>query len=143
MRKAERKGSCTSGSRKRNENKSRGPLIRGSRTRWGELGIRSALFVSAILAIVIVFFIIVFLFREAYPAFTGIGAGEVVAGDKWNPTGEPPAYGARPLIVGTLLVTLGAMVFSVPIGIGSAIFIAELAPPRIRQVLKSFSEILS
>ncbi|MEM4728719.1 MAG: phosphate ABC transporter permease PstA [Thermoplasmata archaeon] len=137
------KESRTSGRGKGTENKSRTPLVKGCKTRWVELGIRYALFISAMLAVVIVFFIIVFLFREAYPAFTGIGTGEIIAGDKWNPTGEPPAYGARPLIAGTLLVTLGAMVFSVPIGIGSAIFIAELAPPRIRQVLKSFSEILS
>ena len=121
----------------------RDPLGKGSRTRWGELGVRSALFVSAMFAVVIVFFIIVFLFREAYPAFAGIGLDNIVSGGKWNPTGEPPAYGAWPLIVGTLLVTLGAMAFSVPIGIGSAIFISELATPRARQVLKSLSEILS
>ena len=92
---------------------------------------------------VIVFFIIVFLFREALPAFTDLGIDRVFLGPKWNPTGEPPAFGAWPLIVGTLLVTLGAMAFSVPIGIGSAIFISELATPRLRQVLKSLSEVLA
>lgn len=92
---------------------------------------------------VIVFFIIVFLFREALPAFTDLGIDRVFSGPKWNPTGEPPAFGAWPLIVGTLLVTLGAMAFSVPIGIGSAIFISELATPRLRQVLKSLSEVLA
>jgi phosphate transport system permease protein len=93
--------------------------------------------------VVIVFFIIVFLFREALPAFTDLGIDRVFSGPKWNPTGEPPAFGAWPLIVGTLLVTLGAMAFSVPIGIGSAIFISELATPRLRQVLKSLSEVLA
>jgi phosphate transport system permease protein len=111
--------------------------------RLTELGIRSLLFIAAVFSIVIIFFIIVFLFREAIPAFSDIGADKLLGGGFWNPSGVPPSFGAWPLIVGTLLVTLGAMAFAIPVGIGSAIFIAYLAPPRLRLALKSLSEILS
>ena len=111
--------------------------------RLAETGIRSLFFTAAFFSIVIVFFIILFLFREALPAFGAIGFPDLLSGGFWNPSGNPPSYGAWPLIVGTLLVTLGAMVFAIPVGIGSAIFIAYIAPPRLRLALKSLSEILS
>ncbi len=105
--------------------------------------IKNLLFLSASIAVVIVFFIILYLFEEGLPAFQKIGLTEFLTGRKWNPVGEPPSYGAYPLIVGTLLVTLGAMVFSIPLGIGSAIFISEIAPPRIRATFKFAVELLS
>lgn len=105
--------------------------------------IQKLLFISGIIAVVVVFFIIVYLFQDAYPAFTTAGLTEFLTGLKWNPVGEPPSYGAFPLIVGTLLVTLGAMGFSIPLGIGSAIFISEIAPSKIRTSLKFAVELLS
>ena len=108
-----------------------------------EIVIKGALFVSAIFAIVVIFFIIFFLFKEGYPIFENIGLWEFLSGKEWNPTGEPPSYGAFPLILGTLLVTLGAMIISVPLGIGSAIFISEIAPPKIKGIIKSGVEILA
>ena len=68
---------------------------------------------------------------------------EFLSGTRWNPTGEPPSYGAFSLIVGTLLVTIGAMVIAIPLSIGSAIFISELAPPRIRAIIKPAIELLA
>lgn len=108
-----------------------------------EIFIKGALFVSAIFAIVVIFFIIFFLFKEGYPIFENIGLWKFLSGKEWNPTGEPPSYGAFPLILGTLLVTLGAMIISVPLGIGSAIFISEIAPPKIKGIIKCGVEILA
>ena len=108
-----------------------------------EIGIEGGLFVSAIFAIVVIFFILFFLFKEGYPIFEKVGLWRFLSGKEWNPTGEPPSYGAFPLILGTLLVTLGAMVISIPLGIGTAIFISEIAPPRIRGIIKSGVEILA
>ncbi|MFA6333242.1 MAG: phosphate ABC transporter permease PstA, partial [Methanoregula sp.] len=59
------------------------------------------------------------------------------------PTAAEPLYGIYPLIIGTLLVTLGAMVFSVPLSIGCAIYISELASPRVKQFLKPAIELLA
>lgn len=105
--------------------------------------IQKLLFISGIIAVVVVFFIILYLFQDAYPAFKTAGLTEFLTGLKWNPVGEPPSYGAFPLIIGTLLVTLGAMGFSIPLGIGSAIFISEIAPPKIRTSFKFAVELLS
>jgi phosphate transport system permease protein len=105
--------------------------------------VKNLLFFSGTVAVIIVFFIIVYLFRESYPAFQEVGLTEFLSGSKWNPVGEPPFYGAYPLIVGTLLVTAGAMVFSIPLGVGSAIFISEVAPSKIRASFKFGVELLS
>jgi len=114
-----------------------------SRRHIVDKSIKKLLFLSGSIAVIVVFFIIVYLFREGYPAFEKVGLAEFLIGLKWNPVGEPPFYGAFPLIVGTLLVTLGAMAFSIPLGIGSAVFIAEIAPPQMRASLKFAIELLS
>lgn len=108
-----------------------------------EKGIERLLFISGTVAVIVVFFIIMYLFKEAYPFFDKVGLPEFLAGMKWNPVGEPPFFGAFPLIVGTLFVTAGAMAFSIPLGIGSAIFISEIAPPKIRATFKFAVELLS
>ena len=77
---------------------------------------------------------------EAYDAPS---VWEFVTGEIWKPTKEPPLYGAYPLIMGTLIVTLGAIIISVPLGIGCAIFISELATPKVRTLMKSSVEILA
>ncbi|MBU6998670.1 MAG: phosphate ABC transporter permease PstA [Theionarchaea archaeon] len=117
--------------------------MRGSRHKSAERIIEKLLLASATIAVIIVFFIILYLFRDAYPAFKEVGLVKILTGMKWNPVGEPPSYGAYPLVVGTVLVTLGAMAFSIPLGIGSAIFISEIAPSRLKPGFKFLTELLS
>ena len=71
------------------------------------------LFLSAAFAVLVVFFIIVYLFKEGYPAFEKVGITPFLSGKTWAPVGKDPQYGAYPLVVGTLLVTVGAMAFSI------------------------------
>jgi len=108
-----------------------------------EKTVKTILFLSAISAVVVIFSIILFLFREGYPLFETAGLWEFLSGVRWNPTGEPPVYGAFSLIVGTILVTVGAMVIAIPLSIGSAIFISEIASPRIRSIIKPTIELLA
>lgn len=61
----------------------------------------------------------------------------------WQPVGTPAKFNIIPLFVGSLKVTLLAMLFSVPLGIGCAIFMALYAPPKLRQVLKPAIELLA
>ena len=100
-------------------------------------------FFTAIFAVITVFFILFFLVRDAYPIFASVGLGDFLGGELWKPTGSPPVYGTFPLIVGTLLVTLGAMLFATPLGIGSALYISELAPYRVKAVVKPAIELLA
>ena len=80
---------------------------------------------------------------RAFLRFRQIGFFNLVFGQTWNPTGAYPSYGAFPLIVGTILVTAGALVIAVPLGIGSAIYIAELADKRVKSVIKPAIELLA
>jgi phosphate transport system permease protein len=115
----------------------------GKRTSFRERLIRRIFFLSAISAIVAVFFIICFLLRDGYQIFLEAGLTEFILGTFWNPTGDPPAFGTFPLIVGTFLVMIGAMIISVPLSLGSAIFVAELAPPKLKGIIKPAIELLA
>jgi len=64
-------------------------------------------------------------------------------GKEWYPTYDPPEYGIWPLIVGSLMVTLISSLIAVPLGVLSAIFIAEIAPVAMRDILKSAIELLA
>ncbi|MBP2144957.1 phosphate transport system permease protein [Methanofollis sp. W23] len=108
-----------------------------------EQGVRSVWFLAASFATLTVFFILLFLLHDALPLFATVSPLEFLTGGTWNPTGAVPSYGIWPLLVGTLLVTLGAMVIAVPLGIGSAVCLAELAPPRVKAVAKPAIELLA
>lgn len=108
-----------------------------------EHGVKVLWFLCAISSIIAIFCILGFLLYDAIPAFLQIGLIPFLTGDRWDPTSIIPKYGTVPLIVGTLLVTFGAMVFAVPLGLASAIFISELASPRLRHTLKPAIELLA
>lgn len=109
--------------------------------------IKLVLFLSAIAAVAVIFSILFYLFNEAYPAFKEIGIWNFLSGMVWKPEGITygfePFFGAFPLIAGTLICTFGAMLIAVPLGIGSAIFISELAPLRIKSIAKPAVELLA
>jgi len=118
-------------------------LLSGRRTRQKERAIRSVWFLTAVFGVLAVFFILTFLVADALPVFTTTTVGEFLFGATWNPTGAIPAYGTLPLWVGTVLVTIGAMVIAAPLGIACAIVIAELASPRIKGICKPAIELLA
>ena len=87
--------------------------------------------------------IIVVLFYEGLPIFSSINIFNFVFGTHWYPTYQPPEFGIWPLITASFLVTIGAMVVCVPLGVGSALYIHELAGERQRSILKPVIEILA
>lgn len=73
-----------------------------------------------------------------------ISVSDFIFGKQWYPTSEPiPSYGIWPMIVGTLLVTLGALLFAIPLGIATAIYMAEVASMKVRNLLKPIIELLA
>ena len=108
-----------------------------------EQAIKTVFFFTAFFAVVVVTFILLFLLRDGYPIFVEVGIIPFLFGDTWAPTAVDPLYGILPLIVGTLLVTIGAIVFAVPLSIGCAIYVSELASPRVKTVLKPAIELLA
>lgn len=105
--------------------------------------IERAIQLAGLAAILFVVLIFLFLLRDSLPLLKTTGLGDLLAGKRWLPTSEPPQFGLLPLLLGSLYVTAGAMVLAVPLGLGAAIFIAEIAPPRWREVLKPAVELLA
>lgn len=83
------------------------------------------------------------LFLEGLPVFKEVPLLKFITGKYWYPTYEPPDYGILPLILGSLWVTVGAVIICVPLGVGSALFINELAGKRLRAFLKPIVELLA
>ena len=108
-----------------------------------EFFIESAIYISGITSIAIVVLIFVFLAKEGFSLFKTISPVDFLFGKKWYPISEPPLFGILPLIFGSLFVTLGAALISVPIGVASAVYIAEVAPQRTKEILKTGIEILA
>lgn len=97
-------------------------------------------------AILFVFAIFYFVFREGMPLLFSdrFSLTQFLFSTEWYPTSASHVrYGVAALIVGTLSVTGLAMVFAVPLGLGAAIFVAEFSTPRIREGLKIVIELLA
>ena len=104
---------------------------------------QAVFFVAALTAIVIVLLIFVFLLKEALPFFLKPEARTLLE-RRWVPVSfQRQVFGLLPLLTGTFLVTVLALVFSVPLGVLGAVYLAELAQPREREILKPFVELLA
>jgi len=102
--------------------------------------------VFAVLAFSSLMFLVgitIILFTEGLPIFSEIGIMKFILGKHWYPTYHPPEFGILPLIAASFWVTLGALMVGVPLGVGSALFLSELAGPKIRSILKPLIEILA
>lgn len=108
-----------------------------------EKGVESVLFFVSTLTVLILFLICIFLFRDSLLLFKETSLLDFLTGKFWYPTSVNKQFGLLPLLLGSLLVTAGAIIFSVPLGIASAIYISELAHPKIADFLKPFIEILA
>jgi len=108
-----------------------------------EIIIKNIFLLFALISIVILAFIIIFLFLEGIPIFTAVSVREFLFGMEWYPTYDPPEFGIWPLIVGSFVVTILASILAVPLGVLSAIYIAEIAPPLIKEIFKPVVELLA
>ncbi len=112
-------------------------------TRVSEWIIERFIQIAGILGIVLVLVIFFFLLRNALPMFHERTIAEVLTGTRWSPTHGEGHFGMAPLILGSLYVTAGALALSIPLGLATAIFIAEIAPRRVREILKPMVEMLA
>ncbi len=113
-------------------------LFQRIRERWD----RPVFFAFASISIVGLGLILFFIFREAVPLFREISIADFF-GTQWRPTSGTPRFGAAPMIVGSALVTAGSMSLAIPLGLGAATFIAEVAPGFLKDVAKSALELLA
>jgi len=115
------------------------------RRRWRlrEKFIEGWILLAALLAIVVLLGIVILLLKEGVPIFFHTPPWEFFFGTEWYPVSEPPTFGIMPFFVSTLWVTLVATAIAVPIGIGSAAYLSEVAPSRIRETVKPIIELLA
>jgi len=83
------------------------------------------------------------LFKESWPVIVNSNVFKIIFGTSWYPTYEPPEFGILPLILASFWVTGGAALVCVPLGIGSALYLHELAGHRQRAFLKPMIEMLA
>jgi phosphate transport system permease protein len=95
---------------------------------------------SSVLLVLLIFFFVV---REALPFFTKFSLIEFLTTKSWYPEAQPPKFGALSLIIGSLYVTIAALVFAVPTGILAAIFLSDIVALEIRDFVKPVIEILA
>jgi phosphate transport system permease protein len=108
-----------------------------------EYFIEKLILLSGIASIIFVILIFIFLLREGLALFAATNPLEFLFGRNWYPISDPPQFGILPLILGSLLVTLGAIIIAVPLGIAAAVYVAEIAPLWLRDILKSGIELLA
>ena len=111
------------------------------RTYLKELSLRYLFFACALVAVIAVALIFVFVGVQGWPAFTEIGVKDFVFGRVWAPSQE--LYGILPLIWGSLVVMVGALILGTPLAVGAAVFLSEIAPPRVRAVVRPAVELLA
>lgn len=96
---------------------------------------------AACVSVLAVLLICLFLFGSGIPAIGKIGISEFLLGTKWKPGND--VYGIFPMILGSLCVTFGAIIIGVPVGILTAIFMADFCPERLRIILKPAVDLLA
>lgn len=97
--------------------------------------------IAACASIVAVILICVYMFGNGIPAMQKIGFKEFLTGTEWKPNNE--IFGILPMIIGSIYVTIGAIIIGVPIGILCATYMAKFCPPKIHKILKPAVDLLA
>lgn len=111
--------------------------------KWLEDVIHVVLFCCAIVSILTTVGIVVVLVVEAAQFFRQVSIVEFLTDTRWSPLLKPQHFGILPLLCGTFLVTVGAAIVALPIGLGAAIYLSEYASPAVREVVKPILEVLA
>jgi phosphate transport system permease protein len=108
-----------------------------------EGAIYSWLLVCALISVATTAAIIALLTYESVNFFRAVSPFEFLFGTTWTPQFHPPHYGVLPLVAGTFLISAGALLIAVPLGLATAIYLSEYAPAALRQIAKPLLEVLA
>lgn len=106
-----------------------------------EAAVKAALFMSALSAALILLFILLFLVKESFLFLSKGNIADFIAGAKWKP--QDNVFGAGTFIAGSLITTFGALFFAVPMGLACAIFLSEVAPKKVANIVRPAIELLA
>lgn len=116
---------------------------KGKSRRRREQIIKALFFVIAFASISVLALIVLFLFMEGLPIFSKVSVKEFIFGHYWYPTAEPPDFGIFPLIIASIAVTFISSLMSIPLGVFTALYLAEVASQRLREWVKPVIELLA
>ncbi|MGD9322213.1 MAG: phosphate ABC transporter permease subunit PstC, partial [Desulfobacteraceae bacterium] len=108
-----------------------------------EKTIRIFFFCVALASITTLALIVIFLFMEGLPIFSKVSIKDFIFGKYWYPTDDPADFGIFALIVASLAVTAVASAISIPLGVMTALYLAEVASARVREWVKPVVELLA
>ena len=109
-----------------------------------ESAVRTFFLMNGVLTIIILVGIFALLLYSAVPAFREVKISEFLMSVNWDPTSPVKAeYGILSMIVSTVMVTLVAVLIAFPIGLGVAAYLSDVAPWRVREIVKPIVEILA
>lgn len=122
--------------------KPRGALV-AARPRYGEKLIEASLVACAVISVITTTAIVISLLTPTIGFFGEVSVGDFFSFDTWAPTHADPSFGVLNIVVGTLAVTFWSLLFAVPLGLLSAIYLSEYAKPRVRRLIKPVLEVLA
>jgi len=118
------------------------PRLEAVSPRWGERLIVALLALCAIVSVATTLAIVVSLLVPTIGFFGEVPFVDFLFGTDWAPTFADASFGVLPIVVGTLTVTAWALLVAIPVGLLTAIYLAEYAPTRVRRTIKPVLEIL-
>ena len=98
---------------------------------------------AALISVLTTTGIVLSLIEETIVFLGDVGIADFLLGTEWTPTFEPASFGVLPLVSGTLLISVVAMLVATPLGLGAAIYLAEYARPGVRKTIKPILELLA
>jgi phosphate transport system permease protein len=117
---------------------------RSRKSRLKESAIKAFFFGNGIMAVLVLIGIFALLVLTAVPAFKEVRIGEFLTSTRWDPTSpEKAEYGILSMVASTVFVTIGAMFLAIPIGLGVAAYLSDVAHWRVREIVKPVVEILA
>lgn len=119
----------------------RGLKMMSRATYLKEALLRDIFLVCAVVAVAAVALIFIFTVARGWGVVRDPGLGAFLTGTEWSATYDQ--YGISPLIVGTMVVTIGALVLGAPLAVGTAVFLSEIASPRMRAIVRPAVEMLA
>lgn len=105
--------------------------------------VEGILFLCAASSVVVTFAIVYTLVTEALPFFREVSVKDFLTDTEWTPLFENAHYGILPLVSGTLMTTMIALMISIPLGIITSVFLSEFATNRVREIFKPLLELLA
>ncbi|ADK80828.1 phosphate ABC transporter permease subunit PstC [Sediminispirochaeta smaragdinae] len=117
--------------------------MKETRRKQIEKVVEAILFIFASISVLSVIFITLFILAEGLPLFKSVSLTDFLFSTDWSPTAEEPSFGIWAFIVGSIWVTLGALIIAVPMGLAVGIFMAEMAKPRAAKIIRSGVELLA